>query len=74
VKMGVYLASLSCSSALRTDFAPIDDVMRPNAKVQLTTIGGRSSNTNAFPFFNIEMPGEGVIVAIGCPDNGQHRL
>jgi alpha-galactosidase len=40
-------------------------VMSPNEKFQLTTIGGRSSNTNVFPFFNIEMPGEGVIVSIG---------
>jgi len=53
------------SSAAKTDFAPINDVMSPNAKIQLSTIGGRSSNTIAFPFFNIEMPGEGIIVAIG---------
>ena len=53
------------SSASRKDFAPIDDVMRPNAVVQLVPIGGRSSNTHALPFFNIEAPGEGVMVGIG---------
>lgn len=53
------------SSASKMDFAPIDDVMRPGTKIQLTPIGGRSSNTNVFPFFNIEMPDEGVMLAIG---------
>ncbi|MFQ6042293.1 MAG: hypothetical protein ACE5PV_15665 [Candidatus Poribacteria bacterium] len=53
------------SSASRMDFAPIDEVMHPNANLQLAPIGGRSSNTNVLPFFNIEAPGEGVMVGIG---------
>ncbi len=53
------------STASRQDFAPVDDVMRPHTKMLLAPIGGRSSNTNVLPFFNIEAPGEGVIVGIG---------
>ena len=53
------------SSATRMDFAPVDEVMRPNTKIQLAPVGGRSSNTHAFPFFNIESSGEGVMVGIG---------
>jgi len=53
------------SSASRMDFAPVDDVMHPNANIQLAPIGGRSSNTHVLPFFNIEAPGEGVMVGIG---------
>jgi len=53
------------SSASRMDFAPVDDVMPPNSNIQLAPIGGRSSNTHVLPFFNIEAPGEGVMVGIG---------
>ncbi len=53
------------SSATRSDFAPIDNSMPPKSRIRLAPIGGRSSNTTAFPFFNIEAPGEGVMVAIG---------
>jgi len=53
------------SSATRSDFAPIDNPMPPGSRIRLAPIGGRSSNTTAFPFFNIEAPGEGVMVSIG---------
>jgi alpha-galactosidase len=54
------------SNAARTDFAPVDEVVRPGAPVQLATVGGRSSNTNALPFFNLDFEGnEGVIIAVG---------
>ncbi len=53
------------SSATKMDFAPVDEAMPPNVKVRLAPVGGRSSNTSAFPFFNIEAPGEGVMVGIG---------
>ena len=54
------------SSATRNDFAPIAEMMQPGAPVTLAPIGGRSSNTTAFPFFNIEAVGEGgVMVGIG---------
>ena len=53
------------SSASRTDFAPVDERIPPNAKRRMAPIGGRSSNTTAFPFFNIEAEGEGMMVGIG---------
>ena len=53
------------SSATRMDFAPIDNPMPPKSRIRLAPLGGRSSNTTAFPFFNIEAPGEGVMVGIG---------
>ncbi len=53
------------SSASRSDFAPVDEVMQPNTDISLAPIGGRSSNTTVFPFLNIEAPGEGLVIAIG---------
>ncbi len=53
------------SSASRSDFAPIDETLQTGNEIKLTTVGGRSSNTTVFPFFNIEAPGEGVMLAIG---------
>jgi alpha-galactosidase len=53
------------SSASRSDFAPIDEVMQPNTEIKLAPIGGRSSNTTVFPFFNIEASGEGLVIAVG---------
>ena len=53
------------SSASRMDFAPVDEPIPPNATIRLAPVGGRSSNTSAFPFFNIESKGEGVMVGIG---------
>jgi alpha-galactosidase len=53
------------SSASRSDFAPVDEVMQPDTEISLAPIGGRSSNTTVFPFFNIEAPGEGLVIAIG---------
>ena len=53
------------SQCSKDDFAPIDEVMSPNAQVSFAPVGGRSSNISGFPFFNIETPGEGVMVGIG---------
>ena len=53
------------SSASRDDFAPISDVLHPNTKIELAPVGGRSSNTRALPFFNIQAPGDGVMLGIG---------
>ena len=54
------------SSATRDDFAPIDEVMKPNREIRLSPIGGRSSDVTAFPFFNIEgVVDGGVMVGIG---------
>ena len=53
------------SSASRDDFAPITDVLHPNTTIELAPVGGRSSNTHALPFFNIETTGGGVMLGIG---------
>jgi len=53
------------SSAERTDFAPIDESLNPNAEIAFGPDAGRSSDNIALPFFNIETPGEGVMVGIG---------
>ncbi len=54
------------SNADRSDFLPSDDLLQAGKNIYLTPIGGRSSDNTAFPFFNIEMPGqEGIMVAVG---------
>lgn len=54
------------SSATRQDFAPVQEVIKPDAPVNLGPVGGRSSDTVALPFFNVEVPGEGgVMLGIG---------
>lgn len=54
------------SNAERIDFQPIDETLQLGKNVYLTSSGGRSSDNTAFPFFNLEMPGQnGLVVAIG---------
>ncbi len=59
------------SNARREDFAPIHDVVKPHFQVKLVPVGGRSSNTTALPFFNIEFPGEGCGLVVGIGWSGQ---
>ena len=44
------------SDAKPTDFAPRDQDLEPGAPVSFSPVGGRSSNSNALPFFNLESP------------------
>ena len=54
------------SNAERSDFQPIDEKLEIGKPVYMTPTGGRSSDNTAFPFFNIEMPGNlGIMVAVG---------
>ena len=54
------------SNAERTDFQPFDEKMQVGKNTYMTPAGGRSSDNTAFPFFNIEIPGQqGIIVAVG---------
>jgi alpha-galactosidase len=48
----------------RDDFAPMERDLRPRGHLRLQPGGGRSSS-EVLPFFNVELPGEGVILAIG---------
>lgn len=54
------------SSGERSDFEGYADILSPGKNIYLTPSGGRSSDNTAFPFFNVEMPGnQGVLTAIG---------
>ncbi len=46
-------------------FKPIDTVIETGKSVRMAPSGGRPSNTSAFPFFNLEYAGSGMIAAIG---------
>jgi alpha-galactosidase len=45
-------------------FLPLETLLEPGKLVELAPTGGRPSN-GAFPFFNLQYGGEGVIAAIG---------
>ena len=54
------------SNAERSDFQPIDKSMQVGKSTYMTPNGGRSSDNTAFPFFNVELPGQqGIMVAVG---------
>jgi len=54
------------SNAQRNDFAPVEESLQPGTSLRIAPLGGRSSNTTAFPFFNLERRGQGgVIIGIG---------
>ncbi len=54
------------SSGERSDFMGYADVLGAGKNIYMTPVGGRSSDNTAFPFFNVEMPGnQGVLTAIG---------
>lgn len=47
-------------------YSPDPIAMKPGAKMTLAPFGGRPSS-NEFPYFNVEWPGGGVVVAVGWP-------
>ena len=53
------------SSADKDDFAPVVDDLSPGKSVNLAPVGGRSSNTVALPFFNLQTDDGGFAFAIG---------
>jgi alpha-galactosidase len=53
------------SGAERSDFAPINETLAEKAEVRFGPTAGRSSDTNAFPFFNVATPERGIVAAIG---------
>lgn len=52
------------SNSAADDFAPLRGVLMPGMQVRLASFGGRSSD-GYLPFFNLQAPGGGAIVAIG---------
>jgi len=53
------------SNAEKDDFAPIQDALTEKAEVRFGPTAGRSSDTEALPFFNIAASGRGVVAAVG---------
>jgi len=53
------------SNAQRTDFGPVNEPVEPRSEILFGPAAGRSSDTNALPFFNIAAAGHGVVAAIG---------
>jgi alpha-galactosidase len=54
------------SQASPTDFEPYADRLEPKSSRQFSAAGGRPTNTDMC-YFNIALPGEGMIVALGWP-------
>jgi alpha-galactosidase len=54
------------SPCLANDFEPFETVLKPGAVKRITAAGGRPSNSD-LPYFNLQWPDEGVIVAVGWP-------
>ena len=53
------------SSAQRSDFGPINEAVPEKGEVRFGPTAGRSSDTNALPFFNIAAADRGLVAAIG---------
>ncbi len=54
------------SSARQNDYQPFEASMRRGVKKRFSSVGGRPSNGD-FPYFNVEWPGQGVIIVVGWP-------
>ena len=48
------------------DYQPHETPLPPSAEKRITTSGGRSSNSD-MPYFNVEWPGQGLVIALGWP-------
>jgi len=47
-------------------YQPLEQVLTPKANLRLAPVGGRGTN-GAFPYYNLTMPGGGLILAVGWP-------
>jgi alpha-galactosidase len=47
-------------------FQPYDQTLEPKSTMRFSPFGGRPNNS-AFPYYNLQMPGGGVFLAIGWP-------
>ena len=54
------------SQATPTDYQPYETRLERKAQIRLSAAGGRPTNTDLC-YFNIEWPGEGVVLALGWP-------
>lgn len=55
------------------DYQPLKTPLEPKGDKRITTSGGRSSNSD-WPYFNLELPGRGVIVVVGWPGQWAARF
>ena len=61
------------SPAKALDYQPLMTELKADTEKRIATSGGRPTNSD-LPYFNIETPGEGVIVAIGWPGQWAARF
>ena len=61
------------SRAKPDDYMPLQTDLGPKAETSLASIGGRGSD-GELPYFNLEWPGRGVIVAVGWPGQWAARF
>jgi alpha-galactosidase len=54
------------SIAQKNDYEPFEIVLQPGASKRISAAGGRPTNSD-LSYFNLEWPGEGVIVVVGWP-------
>jgi alpha-galactosidase len=54
------------SPASKSDYAPLQTPLKPNAAKRISAAGGRPTNSD-LSYFNLEWPGEGVIIVVGWP-------
>ena len=56
-----------------TDYQPHQTTLEPKASKKISTSGGRPSNSD-LPFFNLQWPEGGIIIAIGWPGQWSIRF
>jgi alpha-galactosidase len=54
------------SQATMDDYRPFETPLKPGADLHLASAGGRGSD-RTWPYFNVQWPGAGAIVAVGWP-------
>jgi len=55
------------------DYRPLETPLGPKAEKKLASVGGRGSD-GELPYFNLEAPGRGVIIAVGWPGQWAARF
>ena len=60
------------SPCTQTDYRPLETELAPNSTKHIGAAGGRPTNTD-LSYFNLEMSGGGVIIAVGWPGQWASR-
>jgi alpha-galactosidase len=64
---GEYLLKYNKGDTCAPDlYQPLEQVLTPKTELRLAPAGGRGTN-HAFPYYNLRMPGGGLILAVGWP-------